>query len=117
MRHLLVDKALNERLYIGFNRVGYVVTDESTGKRSLSWHEAEITGWEIKPYEPPKKKKRYWMWRVDTGGGWRSSEYYLDDLGADTNNSSSIDVYGEEWEDIKKEKIEDDYIDIEKQED
>lgn len=44
---LLVDKLGNERLYLGFNRKGQLVTDHSSGSSSRPWDEIYIEDWKI----------------------------------------------------------------------
>lgn len=51
MKHLLVDKNGDKRLYLGFNREGFLVTDTYTGHGSFIWNEKDITNWTIEPYE------------------------------------------------------------------
>jgi len=36
-----------QRLYVGFNRVGELITDKADGFGCLAWLEAEIENWEI----------------------------------------------------------------------
>lgn len=48
MKHLLVSADGKERLYLGFNREGRLITDNYSGESSLNWLEISITNWAIK---------------------------------------------------------------------
>lgn len=50
MEHLLVDGDGRERLYLGFNREGELVTD-NISKGSIHWKEEDVHAWSIKEYE------------------------------------------------------------------
>lgn len=55
-------------------------------------------------------KKRYWKWYVEPfGEPWGEPDAFLDDFGRDTRNNYCFD----EWDDMTKIKIKDDFIDIE----
>jgi hypothetical protein len=51
MKHLLVDNHGDKRLYLGFNRRGFLVTDWSTGHYCADWEEYKIKDWKIEKYE------------------------------------------------------------------
>jgi hypothetical protein len=51
MKHLLVDKNGNKRLYLGFTRSGRVATDNYASAGCTSWTEIEVDGWTVEPYE------------------------------------------------------------------
>jgi hypothetical protein len=51
MKHLLVDQEGNKRLYLGFSREGWLVTDDCKGRTSVSWIEGFIKDWKIEKYE------------------------------------------------------------------
>ena len=44
---LLVDEDGMDRLYLGFNRKGYLVMDTLSGNSCLSWKEDQIKNWKI----------------------------------------------------------------------
>ena len=54
---ILVDKKGKERMIIGFNRQGRLVTDDFSGVGSMAWAEATIIEWAIK--QEPKKLYAY----------------------------------------------------------
>ncbi len=49
-KHLLENNNDQQRLYIGFNRDGVLVTDCDYGGGSRNWSESEVKDWTIKPY-------------------------------------------------------------------
>lgn len=52
MKHLLVDGECGDRrLYLGFNRKGFLVTDTYNGTCVSSWSEGSITNWTIEEYK------------------------------------------------------------------
>lgn len=51
MKHILVSSEGDERLYLGFNRSGYLVTDFSDRRGCASWAKEHITDWVIKEYK------------------------------------------------------------------
>lgn len=51
MKHLLVDKGGEKRLYLGFNRTGSVVTDNKSCWDGVAWNEQDIADWTVEPYE------------------------------------------------------------------
>ena len=57
-------------------------------------------------------KKRYWLWRVDIGYGWYKNTKYYDDNGVNTHGLLWDNTGTKMWADIKKIKIEGDFIDI-----
>jgi len=62
-------------------------------------------------FDPPKVKKKYWLWKYDEGAGWSRGFYYRDDTGYCTNGRKFKGALG--WNDMKKIKIEDDFIEVE----
>lgn len=66
MEHLLVDENGTERLYLGFNRSGQLITDVANGINAHYFEECEITDWTIKPYIPPRKMKKVTMYQAVT---------------------------------------------------
>lgn len=64
MKHLLVDERGNERLYLGFNRYGSLITDAVNGEACGFYHEYEIKDWTIKEYKPTRKVNA-WEWYDD----------------------------------------------------
>lgn len=61
MKHLLVSDNGAERLYLGFNRFGHLVTDGRCGQDCVDWKEGEIKDWTIKEYKPTRKVNA-WEW-------------------------------------------------------
>jgi len=56
-----------------------------------------------------KIPKRYWQWKVRTSEGlWYSPETYYDENGMNTAGGRCY----QNWDNLKKIKVEDDYIDI-----
>lgn len=60
-------------------------------------------------FEPPKKKKRYWLWSIKEGDEYYKSLYYYDDDGLKTNDTRGL----LDWHDLEKIKHEDEWIEVE----
>jgi hypothetical protein len=50
MKHLLLDRKGERRLYLGFNRKGELITDHCSGDGSNEWSECRVEKWTIEPY-------------------------------------------------------------------
>lgn len=62
------------------------------------------------PYTEPKKKKKYWLWNLkDIDGAWYKTRVYYNDVGLDTSGND----FHSNWDDVKKQKLENEYIEIE----
>lgn len=84
---------------------GYYVCQNQLGSTSTIHADDAST-----VYKVPKKKKRYWQWKVKCNGGqWLKPDYYLDEEGRDTSNA----VYDSRWNRFERVKVEDDYVDVE----
>jgi len=58
--------------------------------------------------EPPKEKKRYWLWAIKPANFWCITDGYLDDNGKMTDGGT----YSSDWNIKPKKKIESMYMDI-----
>lgn len=61
---------------------------------------------ELDEFEPIAPKKRYWLWDVKDFGGIYKTNYYLDDVGEQTNGTCYINA-----KDLIK-KHENEFIDV-----
>ena len=51
MKHLLIDEVGYKRLYLGFNRAGYLVTDHESGSSANDCCEYRVKNWTIEEYK------------------------------------------------------------------
>lgn len=95
----VVIDSLSTSLYSGESVISFT---SRAGKYSLKDLQDHLS------LTPPKKTKRYWQWKV-RDGSWHRPTTYIDDNGCNTSG----DKEWEFWDSRKKQKIEDDFIDIE----
>lgn len=90
---------------VGFRRNSLFYSFLSDG-RYYKHHTAPVLTLVERPAQ--KIKKRFWQWAIEDQDGYFKTGYFYDDTGHSTNDSKY-----KKWNDIKKIKLENYFIDIE----
>ena len=87
----------------GLNKIGEKYSFSNLSIVENDWH----------LYTEPKKFKKYWLWNMKNDNNrWYKNHYYLDDNGRSTNGKSISFA----WDNIEKQKLENEFIEIEVEE-
>lgn len=99
-------------LWNGVQKIIEALHMSAFGPRLVFCEDARGISWDMIcadcSLEPPKEKKRYWLWSFDSGGGWYKHGTYFNENGENTEGA----ILFNDWENRKKIKHENEFIEV-----